>query len=251
MKPYLLETKYEFLSLLRMPRFVVGTLVIPAMFYIFFGLLMASKMSHGENVKLASFLLSTYGTFGVMGAALYSLGAGVASERTLGWLEVKRASPMPPLAYFTAKVAGAMGFATIIVALLFTLGFIFGGVRMAAPQWILLAVTLIAGALPFCALGLAIGYFATANSAPAFVNMIYLPMAFFSGLWVPLQFLPDAMQKIAVALPAYHLAQIGLIVTGVAHDSVAVHIQALVATAMICSGLAWILFRREEKKAYG
>jgi hypothetical protein len=44
-------------------------------------------------------------------------------------------------------------FASIIVLLLVTLGVAFGGVRLPAPVWARLIVTLIAGAIPFCALG--------------------------------------------------------------------------------------------------
>ena len=37
------------------------------------------------------------------------------------------------------------------------------------------------------------------NSAPAIVNLIYLPTAFLSGLWVPIQVLPEILQRVAVA----------------------------------------------------
>ena len=69
---------------------------------------------------------------------------------------------------------------------------------------------LVAGAVPFCALGLTIGSLAGPNSAPATVNMIYMPMAFCGGLWIPFDFLPKAIQQAAPLLPSYHLAQIAL-----------------------------------------
>ena len=55
-------------------------------------------------------MIATYGTFGVMGASLFGTAAGLASDRGLGWLQVKRASPMPPFAYFAAKVVTSMIF---------------------------------------------------------------------------------------------------------------------------------------------
>ena len=54
------------------------------------------------------------------------------------------------------------------------------------------------GVLPFCAIGLFVGSLVSGQAAPAIVNLIYLPMAFLSGLWVPLQFLP----KVAAATRA-------------------------------------------------
>jgi len=59
-------------------------------------------------------------------------------------------------------------------------------------------------------MGLAIGYFAGPNSAPAAINLIYLPLSFCSGLWVPYMFLPKLVRQIALALPPYHLSQLAL-----------------------------------------
>jgi len=86
--------------------------------------------------------------------------------------------------------------------------FCFGGVRLPALQVAKLLGTLIAGSLPFSAMGLAIGYFAGPNSAPPTINLIYLPMSFCSGLWVPFVFLPKLVRQIALALPPYHLSQL-------------------------------------------
>ena len=49
-------------------------------------------------------------------------------------------------------------------------------------------------------LGLTIGSLAGPNSAPATVNMIYMPMAFCGGLWIPFDFLPKAIQQAAPLL---------------------------------------------------
>ena len=56
------------------------------------------------------------------------------------------------------------------------------------------------GVLPFCALGLLLGTLVKGQGAPALINMLYLPMAFLSGLWFPVAGLPKALQAIAPAL---------------------------------------------------
>ena len=70
------------------------------------------------------------------------------------------------------------------------------------------------GVLPFCAIGLLLGSVSSANAAPAWVNLLFLPMAFLSGLWLPLSMLPDVLARLAPVWPAYHLAQIALQVVG-------------------------------------
>jgi ABC-2 type transport system permease protein len=187
-----------------------------------------------------------------MGATLYAFGAGVAVERGLGWLEVKRASPMPPAAYLVAKAAVSVTFGALVVTLLFALGAIFGGVRMAPGQWALLWTVLVAGAIPFGAIGLAIGSFAGPNSAPGIVNMIFLPMGFLGGLWLPIQFLPKMLQNVAQVLPSYHFGQIALAILGAApRGSVLLHVEALLGFGLVFAGVAWIAYSRDHEKMYG
>lgn len=249
---YWMETKSEFLKLARMKSYSVSTVAFPLMFYCFFGLAMGREQQAGAAMPFARYLLATYGAFSIIGATLYAFGVGVAVERGLGWLQVKRASPMPAAAYFVAKAAVSTAFGAVVVALLFTLGAIFGGVTMPLPQWLLLGVTLIAGAVPFCAMGLAIGCFAGPSSAPATVNLIYLPMAFCAGLWIPFEFLPGFLQHVAPFLPAYHFSQIALsVLHAPVQGSVWQHVSALAAFTLIFAGVAWLGNSREREKMYG
>jgi ABC-2 type transport system permease protein len=221
------------------------------MFYVLFGLLL-NRGHEQHGVMVATYLMATYGTFGVMGASLFGFGAGLASERGLGWLEVKRASPMPPFAYFAAKTIVCMAFSLIIILILLTLGVLFGGVQISIAMAAKLIATLVVGASAFCAMGMAIGYFAGPNSAPAVVNLLYLPMSFASGLWIPIDMLPRFLQKFAPFLPPYHLGQLALGVVGVplTHSAIS-HWQALAGFTLICLGIARIGFQRSEDKSFG
>jgi ABC-2 type transport system permease protein len=248
---YFKEAKYELLKNLRLRMYTASVLSFPIMFYVLFGLVLNSKESIGRT-SVPTYLIATYGTFGVMGASLFGTAAGLASDRGLGWLQVKRASAMPPFAYFAAKVITSMIFSTTVVLALFLLGVTLGGVRMPVADFAKLLGTLVAGSLPFSAMGLAVGYFAGPNSAPPTINLIYLPMSFCSGLWVPFIFLPQVVQKIALVLPSYHLSQLALGVVGAGrHESAAGHWEVLLAFTMICLGVARIGFQRDQEKMYG
>ena len=90
-----------------------------------------------------------------------------------------------------------------------------------------------------CAIGLFIGLSVSAKAAPAVVNLIYLPMAFLSGLWVPIQLFPSTLEMAANIFPAYHLAQLALAIQG--NDSGApwyLHVGALAAYTLIFLGLS-------------
>lgn len=90
---YLLEARYELVKLSRLPAYAVPTIGFPVMFYLLFGVAMSgTRVTGGRDIS--SYLLATYGAFGLIGAGLFALGVGVAVERAQGWLLVKRASPM-------------------------------------------------------------------------------------------------------------------------------------------------------------
>lgn len=225
---YWLEAKYELLRLLRTPSFVLPSLLFPSLFYVLFGVLLGSK-GGGDASR---YLLATYGVFGIMGVALFGFGVTVAIERERGFLALKRALPMPPGAYLLAKMAMAMVFAVIISLILALLAATLAKVSLQPAQWALLLLINVLGVLPFCAIGLYIGALVGGPGAPAVVNLLYLPMAFLSGLWLPLSMLPAVFAKLAPVWPSYHLSQIALKVVG--HDaggSLTLHLGVLVVVA--------------------
>jgi ABC-2 type transport system permease protein len=248
---YALETKYELLKQLRLPAYLIPTLAFPAMFYVLFAVVFGSSRGLG-GVPVAAYMIATYGAFGVIGAALFAFGVGLAIERGQGWMLLKRATPMPPEAYFLAKVIVSLVFATLIVALLVTLGTTVGGVRLPLAAWVRLVTTLVAGAVPFCAFGLAIGCFAGPNSAAPAVNLIYLPLAFASGLWMPIEILPRAMRTLAPFLPPYHLGQLALAAIGArTAGSAGGHVLVLAGFTGLCLAVARAGYARDEGKVYG
>jgi len=248
---YLKEAKYEFLKNVRLRVYTASVISFPLMFYVLFGLVLNSRETIGAT-GVPTYLIATYGTFGVMGASLFGTASGLAADRGLGWLQVKRASPMPPFAYFAAKAIFSMIFSAIVVSLLLALGIAFGGVRLPLPEMARLLGTLVAGSLPFSAMGLAVGYFAGPNSAPPLINLFYLPLSFCSGLWVPYMFLPKFVQHLALGLPPYHLSQLALGVVGAGrHEPAATHWEVLAAFTLICLGVARIGFQRDQGKLYG
>jgi ABC-2 type transport system permease protein len=245
---YALEAKYELLKLWRLPAFVLPTLGFAPVFYSLFGFALRGP----DQTVRAIYLLATYGAFGVMGAALFCLGNGVATERGQGWMLWKRTTPLPVPAYLTAKATAAVVFGSVIVATLFTLAAGPGGVRLPLATWAELAAVLIAGAIPFCAVGLALGYLVGPNSAPAVINLVYLPASLCSGLWLPIQMLPRFLQRIAVWLPPYHFGQLALRTIGMARGGSGwVDAAVLAATTVAGLAVAAAAMRRDEGRTYG
>lgn len=249
-RAYFVEAKYELIKQLRIPAFLVPTLGFPIMFYVLFGLVLPS--GRAGTVVRSTYMLATYGAFGVIGIALFALGVGVAVERGQGWLSVKRASPMPIPAYLVAKYTTTLAISGVLILSMCGIGALFGGVHLSAARWAALVAAEAFGAVPFCAMGLAIGYLAGPNSASPTVNLLYLPMSFLSGLFIPVEMLPKVLQRFAVVLPPYHLGRLALDAVGAEPASHAwVHVLALLGFGVFFSIVAVIAYRRDEGRTYG
>jgi ABC-2 type transport system permease protein len=235
---YYKEACYDLLSITRTPAFVLPTLAFPLMFYLFFGVFFRAGGG-------ADYLLVTYSCFGIMGPAMFNFAAGIASDRAHGWLTLKQLSPMPFSAYLLGKLSTSLLFSAVILLLLFSAAASLGNVVLSGMQWWLLALTMLAGTLPFALLGLLLGLSLSDKAAPGVVNLLYLPMAFLSGLWLPLFLFPGWLQQLAWLWPSFHLSQLGLKV--IAQDqgfSLLSHLAILLLTIVLLALACASRFRR-------
>ncbi|QNN45450.1 ABC transporter permease [Thermomonas brevis] len=206
---YVEEARCEVLRYLRNPGFLLPIILFPNVFYVMFGIV----LNHG-NGEAARYMLASYSTFGVMAPGLFGFGVSLALERDSGLLTLKRALPMPPGAYLLGKMLMAVLVALVVGALLLALALGVSHAPLAPSQMAALLAVDALGVLPFCALGLLVGTWLKGQGAPGLLNMIYLPMAFLSGLWFPLHMMPAVLRQFAPVWPSYHLNALALSAVG-------------------------------------
>jgi ABC-2 type transport system permease protein len=246
---FLREARYEFVRLLRTRSFSFSVVGFPVVFYFFFGIIMNRGQQIG-SLSVAKYVLASYAVFGVVGAALFGIGVGLAADLAAGWLDLKRASPMPPLAYVVAKCCSAVFFGILIVTLLAVLGITLGHVQLSLLEYLRMIALTVVGVIPFVCMGLALALLVPFQSAPGITNMIYLPMSFCGGLWVPLMFLPHFMQTFAVVMPTYHLGQLMLSAFGYPMTGTAIsHWYGLLGFTLLMLGTAGLAHRRLEQNS--
>ncbi|KAF1004332.1 MAG: putative multidrug ABC transporter permease YbhR [Luteibacter sp.] len=237
---YVQEARAECLRYLRTPSFLLPTLLFSPVFYIMFGIVLAKA----NGPEATRYLLASYGTFGVMAPGLFGFGVSLALERDSGLLTLKRAMPMPPGAYLVGKMCMALLVAAIVSTILLVLAIFVAGADMTPTRVATFYLVEILGALPFCGLGLLLSTLVKGQGAPGAVNLVYLPMAFLSGLWFPLSVMPGFIQAIAPIWPAYHLDQLALSAVGLGQGGVALHALVLVGFTAVFLTLAARRLRR-------
>lgn len=210
LRAYFTDARFEALRMLRAPAFAIPFLIIPAPLYLLFGVVMAGQ-SAAKDPGIYNFLFIGFCVMAVMGPSLFGVGSTLAPERDAGLTKLKRAMPAPAGSYLIAKFVMAMFFAALAMCLMIIAAKSAGKISFSNVQLLLLTITLVVGTLPFCALGLFIGAHFSGGAAPGVTNLIYLPMIYLGGLFIPL---PAFLQKWVVVWPAFHLQQVAVAVVG-------------------------------------
>ena len=245
----LVQTRAEMRMRWRVPAFSLTNIALPVVFFTFFGL-PSAHLVRPDGISVGAFLVASFGAYAVGSVMVYSFGIGVAVERGMKVDLLMRVTPLPPGVFLLAKVLTALVFALVTVVVLIVYGMAAGGVEQPPVIWASMITRLLAGSLPFIGLGFAIGYAAGPNSAPAFANLIYLPLAFASGLFVPPRQLPEFVQGVAPYLPTYHYGQLAWGALGAGSEPLGVSLAWLAAYAVVFFALALRAYQREEQRKF-
>ncbi|MBM3264484.1 MAG: ABC transporter permease [candidate division Zixibacteria bacterium] len=239
LRAYLKEAKFETIGALRTTGFAIPFIVVPLAIYLLFGVVIngnaGSNSEYGPGI--ADYLFSGFSVIAVVMPGIFS-GVILATERDGNLLKLKRSLPQPAGATIVAKVLMSMGVAAIAVTLVVIAALIAAKITISFAQVAIIWAVLIVGTIPFCAMGLLIGTLSSGSAAPAYGNLVFLPMMWLSGLFIPL---PDSLERWVVIWPAFHLNQLALGLAGVKQFSFippAIAGAVLVGVTVLIGGLA-------------
>ncbi|MFD9686042.1 ABC transporter permease [Kitasatospora sp. NPDC059088] len=233
------ELRDELRSIVREPTSLFFGILMPVGFFVLFNLLYGQGAVQGLSAGTA--MVATFGTYGVITVASLQPGVGVAQDRDLGWLRMKRVSAVPVWISLAAKATAALLYGVGVLALMGVAAAAFGTLH--ASPWALLrvAVVLLLGTVPFTLFSVAVGFRFRPGAAVALLNAVLFPLAVLSGLWIPIRLLPSVVRQTAEFLPTYHLAQLGLAQLG--DGTALIHVLALLVTTAVAAGAAALSYR--------
>ncbi len=198
------QVRAELTTVFRSPGAIIPTVLFPIMFWFFFGLPNA-KQTSSSGFNVGAYILGSFAMYSMIQTVLFNLAINISSERVTGWYRYQRTTPLRVWVMFGAKLISTLTLALVALVLLLVVGSLTGGVHLPPLSWVSLVARVLLGVLPFAALSVFIGYIARGpNVASPIINLIFFPMAFASGLFIPLEGLPKIVQDIAPFLPAYH-----------------------------------------------
>jgi ABC-2 type transport system permease protein len=131
----------------------------------------------------------------------------VTISRDMGVLKRLRGTPLPPWAYIFGRLGQALLVSVLMVAIVTITGALAYGTEVPESTLPGFIVTLVVGALAFCALGLALtAVIPNADAAPAVTNATILPLLFVSNVFIPLEDPPEWLSVIGDVFPVKHFA---------------------------------------------
>jgi ABC-2 type transport system permease protein len=224
----------------RNPSAAFFNFLLPLLFLALFGAIFA-----GEQANLDVIVPGIAG-MSVMSTTFSALAFNVTFLREKGILKRIRGTPLPGATYLAGVAAHSVTNTAIQIALITVAGRAFFGVGW-PEDWLALSIFVAAGVVCFASLGVALAHaIPNFESAPAYVNAVFLPVIFISGVFYDAENAPAILRDVAQVLPLKHLIEglSGAMVTGegLATNAAAlgaVAIWAVAGVALAVRGFSW------------
>jgi ABC-2 type transport system permease protein len=183
----------------RNPTAAFFNFVLPLLFLALFGSILSGNREALEIVVPGIAGLS------VMSTTFSALAHNIVFLREQGVLKRMRGTPLPGGAYLGGILASAVTNAVVQIGIVVLAGKLAFGLGW--PQdWLELGVFVIAGVACLAALGVAYAHvIPNFDAAPAYVNIVFLPVIFISGVFYDVDEAPQSLRDIAQALPLTHV----------------------------------------------
>jgi ABC-2 type transport system permease protein len=229
----------------RNPSAAFFNFLLPLLFLGFFGAIFHGKQ-HDLNV-----IVPGIAGMSVMSTTFTALAFNMTFLREQGVLKRIRGTPMPAISYLLGIAGNAVTNTALQITIITVAGRAFFGTGW-PRDFGELVVFVTAGVVCFASLGVAFSHaIPNFDSAPAYVNAVFLPVIFVSGVFFDAAKAPGFIKGVAQALPLKHLID-GLSGAMVKGTSIATNISALgVIAAWAVLGIALAIrgFSWEQRRA--
>ena len=204
------QARYDNKAFWRNPPAAFFTFVFPLMFLLIFNLVFPSGTVAvpGGTIDTSTFYVPAILAMSVINACFTAISQTVAFNRDQGVLKRLHGTPMPAITFFAGRVLQTVFITILLVIIVMAVGTVAFGVEIQTDKLPAMAVALVVGSAAFCALGLAMtSFIPNADSAPAVVNAVILPLLFISDVFIPMQDAPQWLRDFASVFPVSHLSR--------------------------------------------
>jgi ABC-2 type transport system permease protein len=224
----------------RNPSAAFFNFALPLLFLALFGAIFSNDQ------KALDVIVPGIAGLAVMSTTFSALAMNLTFLREQGVLKRMRGTPLPSGAYLAGIAANAVANALIQVTIVVVAGRAVFGIGW-PEDWGALVLFVTAGVVCLAALGVAWSHvIPNFDAAPAYVNIVFLPVIFVSGVFYDVDNAPQFLRDLAEALPLVHVIEglSGAMIdgTGVADhlsDLAVIGVWAALGTVLAVRGFSW------------
>ncbi len=247
-------TRYGLRAFRRNRKARLMTLVFPLILLVIFdGVFQGGQTSvSGVEVDYGAFFAPSVIVFTLTTTTLAMLIATVVSQRELGVLKRRRATPLPSWVLVASQSLTVIAMSYVSIAILLTVAGVAFGTTVPIAGAPTLFAAILFGSFAFCGLAYALSTFVdSADSAQPLIQIVMMPLFFISGVWVPSSQLPDWLNTVASVFPIEHVADlvhrsfVGAVATGpVLADLAVLALWAAAGGAIAARRFVWMPARK-------
>lgn len=159
-----------------------------------------------SNARYIDFLLPGIIAMAIMQMSIFSVAFVFADYKEKGILKRLIATPMRPYEFVIANIITRLLVALAQTAILIAVGVFLLQTQVLGSYFLILLIAILGGTM-FLGLGFVIsGIAKTVETVPAIANVIAFPMLFLSGIFFPMDAMPEFLQNIVQFLPLTYFA---------------------------------------------
>ena len=197
--------RYEILRTVRNRQFLFVTLALPLV--LFYGVASGQRHATFNGTSFPLYFMTAMAVYGAM-FAVVSPGARIARDRAGGWTRQLRITPLRARTDLITKVVAAYLVTLPTLALLYLAGASLG-VRLDAARWLEMTGLILAGLVPFVAIGFVLGHLLSVDTLTPALGGIVVLFALFGGVFGFQIATSGPAFQFMKGLPSYWLVQAG------------------------------------------
>ena len=200
------QTRYDLLTFARNRQARFFTVFQPVIFQVIFVGVFGNQRIGPEHIKASTYYVPGIAALAVLSASFSNLVIAITTQRELGILKRRRATPAPAGVVIGGRAITSLVVSLAVTAVVIAIGTVGFGVHVSPGALGALVLSIAVGSLALACLGYAVTtVIGSADSAQPATLAITLPLAFISGVYIPSLNLPTALRHIAEGFPLQHL----------------------------------------------
>lgn len=211
MSNYLYQTKLNFQRIvLRNKAFFLFDMVLPVVFYLLYTKVLTTGIPKSAmNSWNQSYLISMM-VYSCMLGGIITTSNTLLDDQTSNFALFVSLKPISKLQYYSSMAIVFLCLNLISSIIICLVGILVNHVTISLSFIILLLLINLIGTIPLILLGALTSLAKRPNTVNLLNNIIVFPLAIISGLWWPIQMMPDWLQKIGKLMPTYQLAHLDI-----------------------------------------